>query len=99
MNHAKFPDLYYCAIYYYKSLGALGGKDGKFVKSNLETKTEASVLEKYCRISTAGSGISEEHLERWVANAAAMGGSVSAEDLRRARKKLKRKHDDSDDEL
>ncbi|KAL4082667.1 hypothetical protein QTP88_029728 [Uroleucon formosanum] len=56
LNHAKYPDLYYCAIGYYKYIGSIGGKDGKFIKSNLETKTEAAVLDKYYKISASGSG-------------------------------------------
>jgi len=70
LNHAKFPDLYYCAISYYNSIGAIGGKDGKFVKSSLETRTEASILDRYCKISAAGSGISDTHLATWVAHTA-----------------------------
>ncbi|KAF0692792.1 Uncharacterized protein FWK35_00035561, partial [Aphis craccivora] len=98
LNHARFPDLYYCAINYYKSIGAIGGKDGKFIKSSLETKTEASVLDKYCKISASGSGISEAHLTVWVANAAEVGGHVDEEDLKKVKRRLKRKHEDSDDE-
>lgn len=82
LNHARFPDLYNCAISYYKSIGALGGPDGKFVKSQLETKTEASLLDKYCRISSANSGISESQLQVWVENAARVGGVVQEEDVR-----------------
>uniref|UniRef100_A0A2S2RAX8 Uncharacterized protein n=1 Tax=Sipha flava TaxID=143950 RepID=A0A2S2RAX8_9HEMI len=98
LNHSKFPDLYYCAISYYKSIGAIGGRDGKFVKSSLETRTEASVLDKYCKIAATGSGISESHLNTWMANAAEVGGHVDEEDLKKVRRKLKRKHEDSEDE-
>jgi len=97
LNHFRFPDLYYCAINYYKSIGALGGPDGKFVKSQLETKTEASLLDKYCRISSANSGISESQLHAWVENAARVGGVVQEEDLRVVRRKLKRKREEAED--
>lgn len=98
LNHAKFPDLYYCAVNYYKSIGAIGGKDGKFIRSNIETKTEASILDKYCKISAAGDGISEAHLATWTANAAEVGGHVGEEDLKKIRRRLKRKHEESEDE-
>lgn len=98
LNHAKYPDLYYCAIGYYKYIGSIGGKDGKFIKSNLETKTEAAVLDRYYKISASGSGISEAHMAVWAANAAEVGGHVGEEDLKRAKRKLKSKHEESEDE-
>lgn len=98
LNHSKFPDFYYCTINYYKNLGALGGKDGRFVRSNLETKTEASVLDKYCKTAATGANISDSQLQKWVSNAEALGATVNEEDVKRVKRRLKRKRSDSDDE-
>ena len=98
LNHAKFPDLYYCAVGYYKAAGGVGGKDGKFVKSVLETNTDASLLDKYYRITASGSGISDTHLTAWTANASELGGYVDEEAVKRTKRKLKRKIEESEDD-
>lgn len=97
LNYSRFPDLYYCAINYYKNLGALGGKNGRFVRSNLEIKTVASVLDKYCKIAAAGSSISNSQLQKLMANAEELGATVN-EDVKRVKRRLKRKRSDSEDE-
>lgn len=38
LNHSSYPDLYFCAITYYKGAGTLGDK-GNFVRSTIQTVT------------------------------------------------------------
>lgn len=64
LNHANYPDLYFCATYHYAEAGALGAP-GNFARSSLATQTSAKVLTKYCRLSAEGAGLTEQHVHAW----------------------------------
>lgn len=97
LNHAHFPDLYYCAVSSSKRAGALGGKAGNFSMSNLPTKADSALLDKVCRHASADLELSDSNLARWKTAAEEMGASVSDQDLKRVKRKLRR-DDNSDTE-
>lgn len=96
LNHAKFPDLYYCAITHYKSAGLLG-TEGNFIQSDVAPDTSKAMLDKYCKITPGGAALDADSITQWVQNASDLGLSVSNEDVNRMRKRLKRKKGDSSD--
>jgi len=96
LNNSHFPDLYYCAVASGKKEGKLGGKDSKFVRSNLPTRASQAQLDRVCRIASTGLSVSDANMIKWKEAAAELGVEVSEADIRRAKRKLR--DDDSDDD-
>lgn len=68
LNHAMYPNRYYCALKHYSDYGALGPADN-FVWSNIATRTQTAKLDKYCRYLDASGDITEEDIQIWKENA------------------------------
>jgi len=93
LNHAHFPDLYYCAVSSSKRSGALGDRKGNFAMSSLPTRADTAVLDRLCKHASAGLELSDHSLARWKTAAEEMGATVSDQDLKRVKKKLCRGND------
>lgn len=95
LRHGEYPDLYFCAMFHYDAIGALG-PNGRFTKTDVTTLTSRKLLEKYAKWSAAGTSISEHSINAWREAARELGVEFNENDVTHVAKKLKRAHDDSD---
>lgn len=97
LNHSTYPDLYFCAITFYKGAGTLGDQ-GNFVRSTVQTVTPQRTLEKFCDVASGTSTITAESVDSWRQVAQQLGLSLSADAVARVARRLKREQSDSEDD-
>lgn len=97
LNHASYPDLYFCATYHYTESGTLGAP-GNFIRTNVTTQTSTKVLTKYCRLSAESAGLTEQHVTAWREAEEGLGLTVTDGDAQDVIRRLKRKSRDEEDD-
>lgn len=93
----KCPYSAYCALVHYEAQGTLGA-NGRFVRSEVTTQSSRPTLEKYAKLSAAGANISAESVEAWRDAARELGVELQETEVSKMKRRLKRRHPDSDDD-